>query len=337
MESGYPPVFILASERSGTNLLRKRISENQKVYYGPQPAHFLKHLYHTQPFYGDLNDIDNFRALVRDALGLCYYHFAPWKIEIKSEDILEIYDNHYYRRNIFGLMDLLMNIYAQRQGYYTYLCKDNNLYSYIYPLKYHLPTSLFIYLYRDPRDVVLSQLKRKTQTDSVYDLAIKWKNEQLESFQAFQPEFSKHVYPLSYEKLISDEEQQLIQLFAFLGIDKEQITKQELTESDTTHEWQNLNRPTITKNTRKFREELSVSKIKIIEQICDDEMEFLYYKPVFPQSNPSKYRLITDWFIGNATYAFRIFFYRLFKKRAPVDIEKAKRLEYIKKFKRIKT
>lgn len=35
------PVFIIASERSGTNLLRKRLTESQSVYLGPSPAHFL--------------------------------------------------------------------------------------------------------------------------------------------------------------------------------------------------------------------------------------------------------------------------------------------------------
>ena len=63
------PIFILSSERSGTNLLRRRLSEWQKVAYGPAPLHLLKHLYYAQPFYGDLSKTEALQQFLNDALG----------------------------------------------------------------------------------------------------------------------------------------------------------------------------------------------------------------------------------------------------------------------------
>src|SRR5699024_9018031 len=55
------PIFLLASERSGTNLLRRRLTEAQSNVYGAAPLHLLKHLYFAEPYYGDLSDDANFR------------------------------------------------------------------------------------------------------------------------------------------------------------------------------------------------------------------------------------------------------------------------------------
>lgn len=334
METNFPPIFIIASERSGTNLLRKRISENQTVYFGPPPAHFLKHLYYTQPFYGNLDNDDNFKSLVQDALGLCYNHFAPWEVSISIEQVLEEYGDNYSQRNVFGLMDLLMNLYAQHMGYKTYICKDNNLFDFVYHIKHHLPNARFIYLYRDPRDVVLSQLRRKTQVDSIHDLATRWRDEQLKSFQVYQPEFKSDIFSLSYEDFIRDENAALDKLFSFLNISDTYKNKKELHEKDETLEWQNLNKPTMKSNLEKFRDELSKSKIQMIETICKDEMEMLNYEPEFPEAGISNYRLTADRIFGNTSYFLRMIYYGALKNKEPVSEEKAERLRFIKKFKR---
>ena len=67
------PVFLLGSERSGTNLLRKRLTESQDIYFGPAPAHFLKHLYYRQYYYGELSKDINFLKMI------CL-HCSPYNI-----------------------------------------------------------------------------------------------------------------------------------------------------------------------------------------------------------------------------------------------------------------
>ena len=77
MTSRISPIYIVASERSGTNLLRKLITNHQNVYYGGSPAHFLKHLFYKEPYYGALSVDENFLKLINDALSLTQYHFSP--------------------------------------------------------------------------------------------------------------------------------------------------------------------------------------------------------------------------------------------------------------------
>jgi len=120
------PVFIISSERSGSNLLRKRITDNQKYYLGPSPAHFLKHLYYQQPYYGDLSIDENFKKFISDALDLCLIHFSPWKIDWTPEILLIAYGEH--PRDAVYLMHFMMNRYAKEQGFQGYICKDNHLF-----------------------------------------------------------------------------------------------------------------------------------------------------------------------------------------------------------------
>ena len=95
----YDPLYIIGTERSGTNLLRKLITENQAVYFGVSPAHFLKHLYHQAAFYGDLHHDDHFELFVSDSLDLCYRHFAPWDVEFNPRQVVTAYAQTYRRRN----------------------------------------------------------------------------------------------------------------------------------------------------------------------------------------------------------------------------------------------
>jgi hypothetical protein len=81
-------VFILATERSGTNLLRRRLSEAQSLVIGPAPLHLLKHLYYAEPYYGDLNYDPVFAEFVDDGLALAYEHFSAWDENSVSRSLL---------------------------------------------------------------------------------------------------------------------------------------------------------------------------------------------------------------------------------------------------------
>src|SRR5690349_3847480 len=104
------PLFLIASERSGTNLLRKRLTASQSYYFGPSPAHFLKHLYYREPFYGNLAEDARFQSLVEDALALCFVHFSPWDIELDAAGVVADYGDR--KRDAVHLSDYLMTRYA---------------------------------------------------------------------------------------------------------------------------------------------------------------------------------------------------------------------------------
>lgn len=272
------PVFIIASERSGTNLLRKRITDAQSIYLGPSPAHFLKHLYFQEVYYGDLDDDDNFIAFIRVALGLCTVHFSPWEIDWTAGNIIRDFGNN--KRNAIQLMHYMMTRYARENGYESYICKDNYLYEFALDIASELPEAKFLYLYRDPRDFVLSQLKRPGSFKSYVRLSRLWQYEQTRAISvATKLRQESRCMFISYEGFIRDESKSLKDILSFLNVRPGQQGQYSEQTTENVQEWENLNKPTKSTNSGKYRDELVPKKIRIIESICSVQMIFLGYKP----------------------------------------------------------
>lgn len=280
------PVYLIASERSGTNLLRRRLTDCQSWYFGPSPAHFLKHLYFREPFYGDLAEDRNFLAMIGDALELCYVHFSPWDIRLTAEEVLAGYGSR--PRTAIHLAHHLMLVYARSKGFASYFCKDNWLYEFALDIAHNIPDARFIYLYRDPRDFVLSQSKRPGASRNVIEHALLWDYEQVRSIKAASVlrEAGRCMY-VSYEALIADEQRVLAELCAFLEVEmhapsgrgKDAIV-------DAVHEWKNLGGETLKNNSRKFEREMRTSDIARVESICALTMEKLGYQRVAGRRKP---------------------------------------------------
>lgn len=290
------PVFLLASERSGTNLLRRRLTERQSVAIGPSPLHLLKHLYFAEPYYGDLDDDRNFLTLIEDARGLAYKHFSAWDVEITSRDVLGEYrDVVGQNRSAIGIMHALYTMYARRKGYQTYFCKDNNLFDFVEEIRAELPHARFVYLHRDPRDVVLSQLGRPTQIKSVSYLAQLWRDEQIKCIRrAYDLERKGLVTRVAYESFICDEAATIEVLCEKLHLSlRDDVVNRFSAEQTDIQEWSNLNKPTMVDNYGKFQEGLSRSAIRTIEAICWWQMQWLGYSPLH-EARPTVSRLQSE-------------------------------------------
>jgi hypothetical protein len=277
------PLFILASERSGTNLMRRRLSDCQSDAFGPPPIQALVHLYDLTPFYGDLSNHENFKALSEDLLKLTIEHPAPWAHKISTEDFISSYSKtHGTRRHITMMVDHLYNIYVKQFGYNSYICKDLGLVSYTQEILAEIPNARFVYLYRDPRDCILSELKRPHQTKSIVLLARKWRDEQVACIRAMShPVIGSFVMSISYETFIANEELALQAIcdhacYHFEGVAKRQGPGEE----NELHEWMNIESATNSNNSGKFLKELSRRQINMIEAICWAPMQYLGYNPV---------------------------------------------------------
>ncbi|MDF2446257.1 MAG: sulfotransferase [Moraxellaceae bacterium] len=276
-----PPVYLLASERSGTNLLRKRLTENQRAYFGGAPAHFLASLYYREPYYGDLGDDNCFRELIRDALDLCYVHFSPWDVEFTVEEVLADFTASGLRRSSVLLSHFLMQKYAEAKGYESYFCKDNNLYEFVDALLRDIPGVKFIYLHRDPRDYALSQLNRPRVLQDIFRIARLWEYEQNKCIRHLVSLPPERIHRVSYETLIADEERVIQDVCGFLGT---ALEKKAAVEKDNLkvelHEWKNLDKPTMKDNAGKFRDKMTPRQLAVVESLCWQPMRYLGYEPV---------------------------------------------------------
>ena len=269
------PVYLMASERSGTNLLRKRLSAWQDVFVGPPPAQHLKNLYYREPYYGDLADDGNFGRLVADALALCYVHFAPWKLRIEAPEVMAAFAGR--PRNTVLLSDWLMQRFAEADGRRGYLCQDNWLYEFALDIVAQIPSARFIHLYRDPRDVVLSNIGRPRSSNSVIEHARLWEYEQVRSIRMAAALGAKCA-SVSYEALIADERRVLERLCGFLDVPMREVSR-EVDDNvvQPVHDWKNLGAATMRDNAGKFAREMSAADIARVEVICAGPMQLLGY------------------------------------------------------------
>ena len=291
-------VYIIASERSGTNLLRKLFTQHQSIYYGPSPAHFLKNLFYREPYYGCLKEDDHFKSLIKDALDLATIHFSPWQIDWDKEELLIEYGNTYgNRRNVVLLSHFLMKKYAVEQGFESYVCKDNDIFEFADAIKRELPDTKFIYLHRDPRDVALSQYERTLQTYSLARITALWRYEQIRSIRFYNsnPDF---VYKLSYEDLITNEEKVIGSLCKFLGVEFSSSINDAEVFHGQSKEWANLSKPILRNNSKKYLGKFSRKKIQFIEFRLSSQMSYLGYEFDYPLVSFSRKYLIWDLVTG---------------------------------------
>ena len=273
------PVFIISSERSGSNLLRKRLTDSQNFYLGPSPGHFLKNLYYQQPYYGDLSIDQNFKKFISDALDLCLVHFSPWKVDWTPESLLSAYSGH--PRDAIYLMHFMMNTYAKEHGFEGYICKDNDLFEMASEIAAEIPGAKFIYLYRDPRDVVLSQIKRPGAAKSVVRQSKLWAYQQAKAIAISERLRAKNrCFFVSYETLVGEESLILGHLLDFLNVERAEGNDYRDDMREHVHEWSNLLGETIQENSGKFLKELPMRKISLAESICARQMSYLGYQRV---------------------------------------------------------
>lgn len=300
------PVFLLSSERSGTNLLRKLITEHQDIYFGPSPAHFLKHLYYREPYYNDLNEDINFKVMIKDALDLIYIHFSPWSIKLNCDTVLELYNNkNFKKRNAVLLSHFLMTLYAQEQGYETYFCKDNSLYEFAFEILNNLPNAKFIYLHRDPRDFAVSQFLRSVETDSLVRISNLWAYEQVKCISVYKSLEKNQIMKLSYEEILDDSMLTVNNICKFLGV--EFLTEEKEVEIYTgkSEEWSNLDKPIMKNNSKKYLKIFTKKQISNIESITKQQLLVLGYQLECKSNEMSLLEKLLDIFYGELRFRIR--------------------------------
>ena len=82
----HSPIFILGTERSGTNLLRLILNSHPDIAI-PHPPHIMKNFFRLEPLYSDLSKDTNFKKLIWDVVRMVELHPYPWGIKIDGDKI----------------------------------------------------------------------------------------------------------------------------------------------------------------------------------------------------------------------------------------------------------
>jgi hypothetical protein len=273
------PIFIIGTERSGTNLLRLILNSHSAIAV-PHPPHIMKFFHPIERFYGDLNKDKNFKKLISDVCRLVELHPYPWEIKPDKDKVFI----NVKERNLINIYFEIYNQYMQFTGKERWACKSTFMIEHVAEILKYFPAARFIYLVRDGRDVAFSAKSSVYNRYHVYYTAQLWCKEQQLGLSWFNKLLPEQILLMKYEDLISDTEGVIKKTCLFLG----EVFEEKMLEYHHSDEaqksgslsisWENTSKPVMAGNKQKFIENLSKKEIKIFEAIAFNELSAFGYE-----------------------------------------------------------
>jgi len=273
------PIFIIGSERSGSNLLRLILDAHSAIVV-PHPPHILKFLTPLMPAYGDLDSPRSFRRLVDDVLGLIAAHIHPWEIRIEAREICQ--------KAPHSLIGVFVAIYEQylRQscGKRRWGCKSTFIIDFLPEVMAALPEARFLFLVRDPRDVAASSRQSIFSPFHPFFTAQLWQQQQSQGLAMLDATPERFLL-VRYEDLLAEPESTVKRICAFVGEEYEATmltfyqTEAAKKSGRLSSSWRNTAAPILRGNRGKFRQELSPDEIRLVEGVTGSLMERFGYAP----------------------------------------------------------
>ncbi len=279
------PIFLLGTERSGSNLLRLLLDAHPRIAV-PHPPHVVRYFTPLEAGYGDLGDDRNLRALVDDILRLVRVHINPWNLPLDAERLVR----EAQPRSVFGVYCALQDQYLASTEKARWGCKSTFMIDHVADILARYPDARLILLVRDPRDVAASSRQSVFSTFHPRKTAHLWRGHQ-ETGLAWADRLGgtgrENLRILRYEDLVAAPDAELRALCAWLGEDfapemlrffegKEARRSAALSES-----WANTGKPVDAGSVARFRAELSERELQLVEAVARGPMRRLGYTTVF--------------------------------------------------------
>jgi hypothetical protein len=277
------PVFIVGTERSGSNLLRAILNSHPGIYI-PHPPHIMKDLGPVEYLYGDLSDDRNFRRLIDDAAKLIELHFFPWEIAPSRAEVFETAA----ARNLYCVKAAFYEQYRRFKGAKRWGCKSTFMIHYAVAARKYSPGAQFIHLVRDGRDVAVSAKNSVFNHFHPYYVARLWSRQQKIAAGLSQQSGEKEFLTVRYEDLLSDPERTVKAICGFLGEDYSGSMLRYFENEETrqlagfSKSWDNCSKPILRDNFGKYKKSLSGGEIRLFETAAWPELEHFGY----PLDNP---------------------------------------------------
>lgn len=275
------PIFIIGTERSGTNLLRLILNAHSAIAV-PHPPHIMKFLEPLVPRYGDLNSDDNFRRLIADVCRLVELHTYPWEIYPDRERVFL----QARERTLLAIYGAVYDQYLASTGKQRWACKSTFMIDHVAEILHYYPEARFIFMVRDVRDVAVSAKTSIFNHFHVYYSARRWQREQRIGLDWLAKLGPQQIMLLKYEEMLADPPGVTKKMCGFLDVPFEEgmleyhrsIEAQR--SGSLSISWRNTAKPVLQGNTAKFRRCLTESEIFLIEAIACAEMQELGYVPL---------------------------------------------------------
>lgn len=282
MSGSTDPIFLLCSERSGSNLIT-RIFDNHSRFRAPPTTHILRILGENLFRYGDIREPRNWSVLVDDFIALFDAKLGSWSLG--SAEVERI-----ARRAVPGsLGELFLALYraeTDAAGKESFFVKENQFYNFAPVILDTCPNARFLYLVRDPRDMALSWLTSAALRGGPVRAARVWNTDQQGFVMlASQLAATRRVACLKYESLIDDPGGALRRVCRDLDVAFEEemlafhCKESVIADAAKVADWGNTSKPLMMGNSGKYRSGLRPDQIAFIEATCADLMRVFGYHP----------------------------------------------------------
>lgn len=278
------PIFIIGTERSGSNLLRLLLNAHPHITI-PHPPHVMRDMAPFVHAYGPLNVDANFFRMASDMAKLVNMHFAPWPFPVSGEELMATAEV----RSLYGLYVALHERYRRHSSKKRWGCKSTFMFKHMQEIRRHQTAARFLHLVRDPRDVAVSAGQSIFSKYHPYCQARLWRQEQ----QQIETFSGKDVLRVRYEDLTADPEREMIKIMDFLNEEfhSDQLHffrgPEALKLSHLSNSWKNCQSPVSAKSVGNFRTRLKENHISWIEHETGALLEHYGYKPISKPKRPN--------------------------------------------------
>ena len=272
------PIYIVGTERSGSNLLRVILNAHSRIDV-PHPPHILKYFSPLEHRYGDLSIDENLRRLVRDIGRLLTVHIYPWDVDIDVDRVV----SESRPRNLFGAFAAIQEQHLEASGKARWGNKSTFMIHHVDAILERDPDARIVWLVRDVRDVAVSSRKSVFSPCHPAHTARLWVQQQTEGLELEKRMNPGRMLRMHYEDLLENPERELRALCTFLG---EEFESGLLDHASTgaarkgaglSESWENTGKPILRGNTGKWRSGLSRLELESVESEAASVMVALGY------------------------------------------------------------
>jgi hypothetical protein len=277
------PVFMIGTQRSGSNLLRLMLNQLPEIA-APHPPHILQRVMPLLPLYGDLAFDDNFKQLVDDICQLVELNPVAWEGVTLNRDVVA---GRCRERSPVAVHGAVYDLCAKAKGAETWCCKSLANINYANDIEAYFGKPKYIYLYRDGRDVAVSFRKAVVGEKHFYHIAREWAATQERALKLRREIEPNRFLSISYEELTGDPHLTARTICDFLGVSfRESMLDYHSTDearraASSSDLWSNVTHPVMKNNSRKFLREASEQDIRIFESVAGPMLDELGYDRMF--------------------------------------------------------
>jgi len=281
------PLFIIGTERSGSNLLRLVLDAHPRITV-PHPPHVMNYFGAIEHRYGDLSDPTARRRAARHMAELVRIHIHPWDITPDVDRLVHEADPP----DLFGLFLALYAQHLESTDARRWGCKSTFMIHHVDRILARFPDAGLLWLVRDPRDVAVSARKSVFSPCDPRLSARLWAKQQQQGLD-LQARIGDRVHRLHYEALVGDPEATIRAVCDYLG---EAFDPAMLAFSKTDNarriakmmaSWKNADAGFLKNNTQKWRTQLGPCDLRVVEEEAGAQMEALGYERATDARGPT--------------------------------------------------